>query len=540
MNLAYLVERLEELGRIKPSRVRSIRSSASRYAKALGYSSPGLCEEKKYARHAGERNALIEAKLHGVPPGVLRNIKSDVGYVLRNAEQLQLIAPISHPQDNETKAGRLGRRKQTKSLPSLIAAKNTTLYRPDKYSLPFELWSSALQAQYEEWRKYVSDAKQKALPHHRNRPATVQNKLRKFEAVFGYLGNVRKLSQIDFRMLIDVQVSGLQPTSLPSFVADRKQADVGLLTEYVQWHEQKRAGTKTTQLREVVNIASSVARRFFAPVAEQEGKHIEAQRYLAIAKEISLLRRKLEDALKLNSQDVFKSSPFVLHGSRVNYRDLMEVAIAEFPDSGRLPAGLSGTELASCAGRSVALLLMLHHPSRNRIYREMRLSEGMIKCIGGRWLLHFSHNAFHSLHGTFIKKKAKFEEFDLNDQVIGYLENYLRIWRPKLLCAIDKQIARLQTATPQSESLDKLQQLEDSKRLLFITSKGTVFSQINFAQWFEKAVYRWLGVRASPRAVHDLAVAEITRKAGGTTHIRRLRRCSLYDVEVRCEFTTLS
>jgi len=500
VNLQELVNRLAAAGRIKPTRLRAIRSAAKRYAQMLDYDAPQDCPEQAYTLDPARRNELIEEHLKDASAHVLRNVKNNISFVMRQGESLGIIRPPARVAETEPR--QFGRRKIGTALPSLMSKQSVAFHRIP-YSLPLERWPAHLRQQYEEWLEWVSDPPIETTSYSpKNRAVTVENKTHKFEAFFGYLHNIRGIEELDLRMLLDLGEARPADSPFGDFSPLRQDPDTGLLAEFVKWHRTQRIGRRSSQAREVVSVAASVARRFYSLRAARDGRQDEAQGFDRLADRIGWLREALGDRV----------ATVIPRAQRMASRsDLLRAARAEFPQRRALPVGQSGTELAARAGRAVALMLLVHHPLRNRHYREARLSSNLIKKPDGKWYLHFAGEDVATGRKVASRRKRRGTnnyEAQLDAEVADHLERYLHEWRPILIGRLAERLNRLRAEQAaasgnksQPELISSLEQCED---YLFLHGRGGPFTRAGFSQWIQAATYRWLGIRVNPQLISQL------------------------------------
>lgn len=504
VDLQELVDRLAAAGRVKPPRLYNVRYAVDHYARALGYEDPRDCPESAYALDRARRNGLIDEHLEGASPYVLQSVKTSVSFALRQGQELGLISlPAPAP---EAEPKQFGRRKVGRALPALVPAREVALRRPP-YSLPLEQWPAPLRRQYDEWKKWVTEAQTPARGYNpKNRPATIETKTRKFEAFFGYLRNVRDIEQLDFRMLFDYGPARAPGDPLGDFSALRKEPDVGLLAEFVEWHREHRMGRLSAQARGVISAAASVARRFYALRAAGEGRGDEARSFGRLAKDLGGLWKSLDVKPVIPKEQ-----------RRVGREDLLRAARAEFPQQRALPPGQSGAELATRAGRAVALMLLTYHPLSSKHHREARLSRNLVKKPGGRWHLRFAGEEV-SVARKVGKNRPEPKDYEaaLDPEVADYLEGYLLEWRPRLLTALRERVKLLradQTKGHGSQAASTLiSVLEENEDYLFLNERGGRFTPAGFTQWIQAGTYRWLGVRVNPRLIGQIAVEDVSRR----------------------------
>jgi hypothetical protein len=458
----------------------------------LGYSDPRTCPEEAYARSRNERNEIIEQALSDSSLHVIRNVKYGVNFILRQAEKLGFIRPIL--EESEYLAPRqFGRRAIGVRYPSIMSTELVGYHRT-AYSLPLEQWPENLKQQYDEWKHWATKANVPAPhPNPRNRRATIENKTSKFEVFFGYLWNVRGIRDLDFEMLIDLEPHPSPQIYISKYRQYRKHPDVGLLEEFVNWLREQRLGRGSAQSREVASVAGSVARRYYFLRARLTGQSDEASRFDFLANAISSLRMALEE--ELPEHVISTESRSVSRG------DLIRAAKEEFPQLNQHSAGGSGVELASRAGRALAIMMLIYHPFRNRYYREARLGEEIIQKEDKKWYLRVNNDKDEKKRGAV---KREFREDPLSLEVISYLEQYLQYWRPKLVRKLEDKIKQLSVMDGRHD--EQIEELKRYKKYLFLNTRGGPFTRAGFGQWIQSATYKWLGVRVNPDSIRSISL----------------------------------
>lgn len=503
------------MGRIKPSRLHGIRTSIKYYVQALGCPNVKDCSEDIYAMGKMELNRLLDDTFKkSKSPYVLRNMKNNIGFLLRQGEELNLIQ-IPERENIELDEKVLGHRKIGLYLPPIASADRLAFYR-EHYGLPLEKWPDVLKTEYEEWKKWVS--KENIIisgisPY--NRPTTIENKTKKFEAFFGYLYNVREIQELEFQMLIDVGPEGLAGDN-KNYISLRKEKNVGLLEEYAYWHIERSDKELSTQVLEVCSIAISVAEKYFYLKALSENKQNEADILGLIAAEIGTFRNSLKERFQQVKPAIAKAQRIV------TAEDLWLVAQNEFPVTTQIRKNQSGAQNASNAGRALAIMLLLHYPLRNKNYREATLSQNLVKNEHGQWILRFTGDAEEaSLKSKMRLNQPNIYEVTLIPEIVKYLEQYLEHWHPKLTHKIDHRIKQI-TSKHSEHTKIEIQKLEHLKDYIFLNSNGNPFNREGFSLWIQGATYRWLGVRVNPDLIRQIAAKELLRKTGNIDKVAEL------------------
>ncbi len=299
LTLFDVFERLEQAGRIKASRRAHIRASVKVYAAALGCINADECNESQFALEKERRNQIIERELGAeASPYLLKNTKNNISFVLRQAEQLGLIASLPDAAvpspDTESQPNELVRRKLQRRLPSRTAAENTGFYR-EHYSLPKEQWNESLREQYEAWKVWTLHTNVR-LPgiKPRNNAATVADKSERLETFFGYLFHVRKIVDLDFEMLLDIDYERDDSVAAKNFVELRRQPETGLLEEFVEWHRARHNGRVSFQSRAVVSVAVNVAQKYYYSKTHSNGEFARAEGYRRLTVRLQQLNVKIK------------------------------------------------------------------------------------------------------------------------------------------------------------------------------------------------------------------------------------------------------
>lgn len=509
IDIETLVARLAEAGHIKPSRLRDVRSSAHRYAKMLGYSDPRRCPLNIYALSELERNRIIEVSLPDASPAVVRSIKSNVSIILKQAVEHNLIT--SEEVSRETLRQRTFERMRKAKPAHAVLTKETVAFHREPYRLPLEHWDAPLRAQYDEWKKWVTQGiPPVGFENPKNRRATVKNKTDKFEAFFGYLHNIRGIAKPNFEMLVDVRLDLPHTSEAVRFAVHRSDPRVGLLNEYVLWLERERLGRRSAQALEMVSIAGSVARKFLYPQAELAKKIGRAAWAKEAARKISELRRSLAPV----------PTASVRTDHRISRRKLLEAARSEFPQlvGDAATSARMRMRLAIRAGRAVALMLLVSHPLHTKSFCRARLHHNLLRDDDGTWHLHFtSDDEVAGLRGRATVIKNMIYHAPVSADVVEYLDQYLSFWRQRLVENTSNVVAY---SSPHLTGT-----IETTKRIgdyVFLGLNGVPFTPAQFSNWLRPAISGWLGVRISASEIRALVAKEMMREIRNIDHVQDL------------------
>jgi integrase len=151
-------------------------------------------------------------------------------------------------------------------------------------------------------------------------------------------------------------------------------------------------------------------------------------------------------------------------------------------------------------------MLLVHHPLRNKHYREARLARNLVKTSNGEWHLCF---AGEGVPAGRKDKKSKDYDAPLAPEVAEYLERYLQEWRPRLIGVLTERLKRLRALKAEAggNKVDTklISELEQSADYLFLNGRGRRFNTDGFSQWIQAGTYRWLGVRVNPQLISEIA-----------------------------------
>lgn len=512
MNLETLFEKVKNSERIKSSRLAHVRMSVKHYAAALGCPRTKDCFQEVYNRDSATRNRLIEEYFDGKKSAYLvRNTKNDISFLLRLAGELNLILP----QESASKNRVGGKNKLGRSLPRKTSAENTGFHRRS-YGLPIARWSAKLREQYNDWKNWVSVERTiagKIKPY--NRPATIENKTDKMEAYFGYLYNIRRITDLDFRMLIDIEAPDLYGAGITNFVSMRKEPNKGLLEEFTEWHRKRNTGKASSQAKALLSVAVGLAEKYYLPKAILADHSFEIESYNKISFAINELQRKLTVEINSGKKEVNRDIRLV------SADDIRFAARQEFPLT-TLFDNQSGTVLALNAGRALALLMLVNYPLRNKNYREARLSHNILKNADGKWILHFTGDE----EPAGLKSKQRLQVKNVYEKIIEseaaeFLDKYLNEWHPLLVQQIENKISDL-TKTESASSEKQISLLIKYKKYLFLNSRGVPFSRQGFSKWIEKGLYRWLGVRITPEDIRQIAAIDMLNENKSVSEVAEL------------------
>src|SRR5215208_5079384 len=187
MNLMALVDAVDIAGHIKPGRLEDISSSVRQYATLLGYVDPTQCPPTAYAKPKSVRDELIETTMTEASVIKLRNLKNNLSFLFRHAEELGLVRlqHITRLPQAHAFSGKGG-------MPRVLS--QAQQWRRDRYGLLPQDWPPALRQEYEKWERWATADFVVGRPAARRvRWSTVTHRKHIFQSFFGYLTTIRQL-----------------------------------------------------------------------------------------------------------------------------------------------------------------------------------------------------------------------------------------------------------------------------------------------------------------------------------------------------------
>jgi hypothetical protein len=466
MDIHSLIDRLWDEGLITSrSRWKSYRSSAKTYVEdVLGYSSVKDCEAGDYVLPPAKRHSLTEQKLAERSEHVRRNIKNETDFILKNAQELDIITIPKDDQEEDRlqRAFIIG----NKAVIPTVASKGFNANGKEKYALPIERWPKTLLGEFLKWREWATRPKNKERPKgQHNNQSSVDQKRNLLECFFGYLRKVHGIKGLYFRMFIDDELL----RGFSNWHSDVRHADrPGDHTTYTAWLTAK--------------IAQSFAASYF--------KDNEA------VIRIKELRNSLGNYVPVIDKD--------LRAAGIDIKLLLQAANAEYPRKGSFrPTARNGKRLANRAGRAVAMMLLATAPLRNQNFREARIGKHLIvlakpvrhndpkKCKLGQYALHFTGDDTDPAHLKirFRDRKLNVYYMEVPGKVAAYIDTYLDYWHPLL-------------------------SKDSSENHLFLNIHGKIYSQTAFSKWISFGFLKWTGRKINPHLCRDIVSTEIADETG--------------------------
>ncbi len=392
MNILDLAEQVSKSAGWNKKECDNAKTHARRFAKILGFDDPKQCEEHAYTGAREEREKLITAKLPDLKPQTIKNMKTVLNKLFREAEKLRLIrmkevAVLKHPH-------------KFKRLPSV--SKGIPAFHRTPYRLPYEHWSQELKREYSDWEHWSTAEYVKDIENRKRklRQSTITHYRTTFECFFGYLVNVKGLTieTLKFSMLSYIE----------------------LIKGLVEWHINNRMkGRVSRQVHDFLKDLSAINKSYPPLGNNEETVRTISKIKSGISKPIPVIDKKTRMA---------------------SFEELFSCGISEYPRKNQFDSNLkkhnrkSGVVLANRAGRGLATMLIATTPLRNKNFREAQIEKHIYKNDDGNWYVRFTGE-----EGLASLKKVRDKNGDLNvykakvhPDVVPYLEEYIDFWRPLL------------------------------------------------------------------------------------------------------------
>lgn len=379
MDLQQLVEAAST--HIPASRMKDVKTAVRVLAKALGFTSPGLCPPAAYNQPMDKLYELLDRAQAEKGDITKRNTKNNISLLFRTATEHQLLSNAKAAQKSPGRAKpKFDWRKRTKR-------KGAEASKHRQYYLREAEWPSHLTKEFEVLVRWAtSPMVEGRRADQKKRASTIKMYKQGFNAFFGFLHHEQKVPLEELRF---------------DFVFDFDK-----LKAFVTWH---------------VNVLHDRVTQFIV---------------MYVGRVATLLRQYQPDPTTLELVKPLKQSlgkPNKHYNKRevwVPLTDLDAIGQALWPT--RMPIGslCTGKGYARAACMSLIIRLLCRRPFRQRNVREMKIDDNIYKNEEGSWMISFSGEGL-----KIEQKQGKENHFELPfpTDLVPQLETYLSTWRP-LLC----------------------------------------------------------------------------------------------------------
>lgn len=381
MNLQDLFERLSDSQQIR-SRLKDVKTAVRVLAKALRCSSPETCPPTAYRIPTEQIFEIVDIyqTAEGKGNHTKRNTRNNLSALFRAAEERGLLTMQPGSESNHELKPQYDPRNRK-------ARKGNALKKVRGYYLRYKDWPVKLQEAYE---KLVHWATSPLIPgrpaKYRKRLSTMDSYRQGFEAHFGYLHRICKVSIDDLQWEFLIE---------PNKVRD-----------FASWH--------VNVLHERVTVFIRNHLKYLCALLSQYSPDDHAL-------------KKIESI----EAEIGEPAPFYDKVQAwVPLKDLEAIGKAVWPSQKPRGQQCTGRRFARRAAMSLILRLWVRRPYRQRNIREMELTQNLYRNPDGIWMVRFVGEQL-----KVSKKKGRTNHFELPfpEDLVPDLESYLKIWRPLLL-----------------------------------------------------------------------------------------------------------
>ncbi len=470
--LQEIFETLVELNLIAPKRVGPVRTAIKQYARILDYSDPTDCPISAYLKPDAARNRVIEEKApQTLGTDAVRNLKSNVSFVLRKAIELGVISPL---------AGELASWRESNPT-KLMRGRNESVY-PPKYAIdPLPQRLEQEIEEYESWStKTINRVRPKRL---RKRPITFFHHRQVILRAAGYLVKFKGLERESITLLTLVD-----PNNAIDYVESRI--------------EQQKRHTKGSV--SVLSTIIALARYLEIIVQPSKEKSIIHEWVL----ELRNFNATLGMPVKVQHKDKRWLSLLQLEKVGRSIYPLNARRVSELSEQSRwyLKRGLSNSGTPQRTFRiyafrvlqSLLIRLLVRIPLRQRNLRELRwaprsLEEGQnLYRKDGVWHLRFQGS---ELKIAEVRGEVHSLGYQFPNDLVSLLEEWFNKWRPMLIAA------------QKSEDNGK-ERLSDGQEFVFLNSWGRPLTLGQVTHAFEMATFKFNGVSVNPHTIRSIWATE--------------------------------
>lgn len=365
---------------IPASRMKDVKTAVRVLAKALGFTSPGLCPPAAYNQPIDKLYELLEQAQAEKGDITKRNTKNNVSLLFRTATKHQLLSSTKATQKSPGRAKpKFDWRKRTKR-------KGAEASKHHQYYLRKKEWPSHLTKEFEALGRWAISPMVEGRPaNQKKRASTIKLYKQGFDAYFGFLHHKQNvpMEELCFNLVFDI----------------------GKLKAFVDWH---------------VNVLHDRVTQFIV---------------MYVGRVATLLRQYQPDPTTLELVKALKrelGKPNKHYNKREVWVSLTELdAIGQALWPTRMPTGTqcNGKGYARAACMSLIIRLLCRRPFRQRNVREMKIDENIYKNTEGSWTISFVGEAL-----KIGQKEGKVNDFKLPfpTELVPQLETYLLTWRPLL------------------------------------------------------------------------------------------------------------
>lgn len=459
--LGQLFEALVAGNAILPSRKGPIKSALKQYSQLLGCSDPFNCHFENYFQSDHVRSRLIDEgagrttanKVNGsihLGRDAIRNLKNNVGFVLRKAVELGL---VSSKQE-------LFSEKNHRRLVRERPRRNEHVLSP-KYTL--DPVPKKLKEELEEYRAWSTKIVNRA------RPGKLLKRAVTFEIHRGIL-----LRMAGY--LVKFEGFDRDSITLSTLIGGSS------LVDYLTWYSEQQG--KVTHGFMIILSKVQVLARYLLITGESD-KKAEVQQAIA---ELNQFRSSLGPVMTT----VDKSKRWL------SLSELEKVRLSTYPHNARNNARRVGRGLATDVLTSLLIGLEIRIPFRQRNLREMLWNPQNPENGQNLYLRHGSwHLRFSGLELKipFVKGAVHSVEHEFPSDLVSLLEEWLRRWRPI-------QLLGQKTRHRGSECS------RNGQELVFLNMAGGPLVANGVNETFNRATYKFTGIAVNVHMIRTIWATE--------------------------------
>ncbi len=499
-SLENIFVQLIEKGVITPSRQPNIKGSLRKYAVLLG-SSIGTCLPGTFVLPAAERNALIDKGLaritkshsgaNGLGGSAFRNVKNDVSFILRQAEEYKLI---------ESSLVELASYKEAQ-----VTAMSFPTGRPargEQHMLPKYILDpvpNSFQDELDAYRVWTTS------PYTPKRPLSLKR---------------RPITQDTTEPLIKrfagflVKFKGFRADEITLSCLTAPQN----LADYIGWYVENHGGKYTATVRDICAKVTCLATYLQIIATTGDVKRDVEERIIGIREFKATLPPtvtvvdKATRWISLKELDaigiVYDPANFERRNMSKTGLDRFAKVMREFP-LGIFPKGNRFRVTAMQAGVSLMLRLIVRIPLRQRNLREMEwnpirpeLGRNLYKC-DGQWRIRFRGEQMKIGHKG---GKENMVNYTFPHDLSADLDRYMKWWRPILI----DSTTNLHCAPEVPGELPRIVDQE----YFFLNSLGAPFDLQRIIDLISRVTYKYVKVAMNPHIIRSVWATEYLKKKG--------------------------
>jgi hypothetical protein len=502
-SLENIFVQLIEKGVITPSRQPNIRGSLRKYAALLGSSSISTCLPKTFVLPAAERNALIDKGLaritkshsgaNGLGASAFRNVKNDVSFILRQAEEHNLV---------ERSLVKLASYKEAQVTAMSFSNGTGRPPRGEQHWIPKYILDPvpvSFQEELDAYRVWTTSLHTPKRPLSlKRRPITQDSAEPYIKRFAGFLVKFK-----DFRAE-DVTLFCLtEPQNLD---------------DYIKWYVENHGGKYTGTVSDICAKVTCLAMYLQIIATTGDLKRVMEERIIGIREFKSTLpptvkvvdKKKRWISLKeLDAIGVaYDPANFERRNMSKTALDKYAKVLREF-EQGIFPEGNKFRVTAMQAGVSLMLRLIVRIPLRQRNLREMEwnpirpeLGRNLYKS-DGQWRIRFKGEQMKISHKG---GKENMVDYAFPPSLSADLDRYMKWWRPILI----NTKTNLHLAPEVPNELPKIVDQE----YFFLNSLGAPFDLERILDLISRVTYKYVKVAMSPHIIRTVWATEYLKKHG--------------------------